>query len=414
MSPVMSNGNPHLKRSMSDTITMASRYFPCILLTGARQVGKSTLLHSIMPEGMRYVTLDDFSTAAAARRDPVGFLEGLGTPLFIDEIQYAPDLLRAIKLKVDANRRNGMYWITGSQRFHLMKGVTESLAGRIGILELYPLSNRESCGLGEHAAYLDPAHPAESLAGGPVCGVDELFRRIWRGGYPEMVVHDDVPTDIFFRSYVTSYIERDVADLTQVADKAAFFMLMKAAALRTGEQLSYANIANDTGISPNTAKRWLSILETSGIITMLEPYFTNSTKRLVKSPKMHFMDTGLCAWLAGIRSPEELRTSQLAGHIVESWVYGQLLRGYANAGRTVNMSYFRDKAGHEVDILIEENGKIYPLEIKLSSTPMPADLANAAHIPTGRKKLAPGMVLCNVREPVPLGLGDMALPLSAL
>lgn len=404
----------YLKRTMTETVKMVSAHFPCVLLTGARQVGKSTLLRRIMPKGMRYVSLDSVATARMAEQDPEGFLRAYGTPLCIDEIQYAPALMRSIKAVVDANRRNGMYWLTGSQRFHLMQGLSESLAGRIAVLELYSLSQRESCGKGGKAGWLDPANPALAASGMRACGTDELLERIVRGGYPEMVNDPGMPSDVFFESYVNSYLERDVSALTQVGDKGAFLQLMRILALRTGEQLSYAKVAQAAELSPSTAKRWISILETSGIITMLHPYCTNSTKRLVKTPKMHFMDSGLCAWLAGITSAAHLKNSPLLGHIVESWVFGQLLRGYANNGRTCRISYFRDKAGHEVDMLLEENGRLYPIEVKLSGTPSLDDLAAVRHIPTGRLKLGGGIIVCNIPKPLPLGFDNIALPISAI
>ena len=404
----------YLKRTMEDTVKMASKHFPCVLLTGARQVGKSTLLRRIMPKGMKYVSLDTVATARAAQVDPEGFLKAYGTPLCIDEIQYAPELMRAIKAVVDEDRHNGMYWLTGAQRFHLMEDLSESLAGRIAVLELYTFSQRESIGKGGRDSHLAPENPAAAVAGVRACGTDTLFERILRGGYPEMVSDPGMPIDVFFNSYVSSYLERDVSALTQVGDKGAFLNLMRIAALRTGEQLSYANIAQDAGISPSTAKRWLSILETSGIITLLHPYHANATKRLVKTPKMHFMDSGLCAWLAGITSAKQLRESPLAGHIVESWAFSQVLRGYANSAHTIRLSYFRDKLGHEVDMLLEENGKLYPIEVKLSSSPALEDLGAVRHIPTGRLKLGGGIIICDVAKPLPLGLGNTAIPISAI
>ncbi len=410
----MKEKRAYLKRTMSDTVRMVSEHFPCLLLTGARQVGKSTLLRRIMPKGMRYVSLDSVATARAARMDPEGFLKAYGTPLCIDEIQYAPELMRAIKAVVDEDRHNGMYWLTGSQRFHLMEGLSESLAGRLAVLELYSLSQRESLGKGGKDSHLDPENPAAAAAGVRACSTDALFERILRGGYPEMVNDPGMPADVFFNSYVNSYLERDVSALTQVGDKGAFLNLMRIAAHRTGEQLSYANIAQDAGISPSTAKRWLSILETSGIITLLRPYYTNSTKRLVKTPKMHFMDSGLCAWLAGITTARQLRESPMAGHIVESWVFSQLLRGYANSGRTIRLSYFRDKLGHEVDMLLEENGKLYPIEVKMNASPALEDLGAVRHIPAGRLKIGGGIIICDVAKPLPLGLGNIAIPISAI
>lgn len=402
------------QRSLADTIRRTAASFPCLLVTGARQVGKSTLLKSMMPEGMRYVTLDDYTLAEQARQDPTGFLEAMGCPLCIDEIQYAPELFRAIKMKVDANRRPGMYWMTGSQRFRLMKNVSDSLAGRIAILELYTFSQREMTGRGNHAPEWCEENLKELAASGAVCDIHELYRRIWHGGYPELF-HPNAPDrDTFFSSYVQTYVERDVQELSQVGNKSAFVRLMRSAASRTGQQLVYADLARDADVSPNTAKLWISILETSGIITLLEPYHISTSKRLTKSPKLYFMDTGLCCWLAGWPTAELLENSPFAGAILETWVFGQLTRNYSDLGIRPWLSYYRETRGAEIDFLREVNGGIYPMEVKRSATPRLADLKAADGIPTGIQELRHGLVLCTAEQLRPLPFGHCGFPISAI
>ena len=403
------------ERTMRKKIEELSSYFPCVLLTGARQVGKSTLLRSMLPAGMNYVTLDDYVEAARAKEDPLGFLDRHGLPLCIDEIQYAPELLRAIKIRVDENRRPGMYWLTGSQRFHVMKGVTESLAGRIGILELMSMSQSEMLGEGEGAVPFQPDMAETLAASSRVCGISALYARIWRGGYPQLIQYPQMPVRDFFSSYLQTYVERDVQSLSQVGNKSAFVTLMRSAALRSGQQLVYNDLARDADVSPKTAAAWISILEASGIISLLRPYHSNSIKRLAKSPKLYFLDTGFCAWLAGCQSAEELSRGPLAGPMLETWVYGQLLRSFANAGIDPQLYYFRNLDGAEVDFLLEHNGCLYPMEVKLSSRPMPGDLKGARHIPTGINRMHPGVVLCTATSFEKLNADGMCgFPISAL
>lgn len=400
---------------MSSAVQNLSRFFPCVLVTGARQVGKSTMLKHIMPEGMRYVTLDDYLVADYAKKDPIGFLEKWGSPLCIDEIQYAPELLRAIKLKVDAvDQKPGMYWLTGSQRFVMMKGVSESLAGRIGIVDLHSLSQREM-GQGKPcSAPFNPEKAQELVQENQLCGLEELYERILQGGYPRLIQQKDMDKDAYFRAYVQTYVERDVQALTQVSNQAAFVKLMRSAALRTGQQLVYSDLARDAEVSPKTAASWIAILKTSGIVELLEPYYTNTTKRLAKTPKLYFMDTGLCCWLAGWDNAQQLMNSAYAGAILETWVYGQLVRSFANVGQQARLTYYRDRNGAEVDFILEKNGSLYPMEVKRSSSPSIQDLRWAKQIPTGKAELRPGIVFCTANTLVPMPFGATGFPISAL
>ena len=370
-----------------------------------------------MPVEMRYISLDDYRLAREAQNDPIGFLETYDVPLCIDEVQYAPELLRAIKLRVDAEPgRKGMYWLTGSQRFHLMQGVSESLAGRIGILDLYSFSQAEMVGRAESAPAFscEPAAMRDAVNRGHICNITELYERIWLGGYPARVCDSATRAETFFNAYLQTYLERDVQALQQVGDRGAFLALMKSAAARTGQQLVYSDIARDADVSVNTAKKWISILETSGIIHLLQPYHTNTSKRLTKSPKLYFMDTGFCAWMGGWSSPEVLMNGALSGAILETWVYGQLYRSFVNRGIMPRLSYFRNSNGAEVDFLIEKDGCIYPLEVKRSSSPSLSDLKGVQSIPPGKAEIKPGVVLCTAMELLPLGKGNVAFPISAL
>ncbi len=403
-----------LERDTRAKVAELSQHFPCVLVTGARQVGKSTLLQQMMPQGMRYLTLDDFQLAEFARQDPAGFLDAYPAPLCIDEIQYAPELFRAIKMKVDDDRRPGMYWITGSQRFRMMKGVSETLAGRIGIVDLYSMSQVEMYGNGSAGVYA-PAEPAASVHEASLCDLAELYRRILRGGYPELVRHPDMPWFDYYRDYVQTYVARDVRELTQVGNHSAFMKLMHSAALRTGQQLVYADLARDAGVSPKTAAAWVSILEASGIVELLPPYYVNTTKRLSKTPKLYFTDTGLCCWLAGWHQAEQLMNSSAAGAVLETWVYGQLIRRYAQDGTRPELSYYRDLDGAEVDFVIEQDGGVFPMEVKRTSTPSVADLRWCSKIPVAPwAKLMPPVLFCTAQEARPMPHGAFAFPVSGL
>lgn len=404
----------YIERRVKNKIAELTQFFPCVLVTGARQVGKSTLLRDMLPEGMRYVTLDDFQHADFAKNDPVGFLEAMGTPLCIDEVQYVPSLFRAIKMKVDENRQPGMYWLTGSQRFSMMKGVSESLAGRIGIVDMYTFSQREVYGREGAPAFM-PSQVLSSCCSESVCSIEELYRRIWRGGYPELFHQSKMPLYDYFRDYVQTYVERDVRQLSQVGDQAAFVRLMRSAALRTGQQLVYSDLARDAGVSPKTAAAWISILQASGIVELLEPYHINTTKRLAKTPKLYFVDTGLCCWLAGWKSAELLMESSYAGAILETWVYGQLMRSYAERGERPMITYYRDHDGAEVDFVIEENGCVFPFEVKRSNSPKDGDLRWCKKLPVPAwAQLMPPTLFCTLEECRSMPFGAAAFPVSGL
>ena len=411
----MMNERTYYPRTAAAKVEYLSAHYPCVLVLGARQVGKSTMLRELCPEGMSYVTLDDYTLAAQAQSDPIGFLQEHPAPLFIDEVQYAPALLRAIKLKVDEGGQNGMYWLTGSQQFHLMQGITETLVGRVGILDLHSMSQREILGQGNGAPVFDPEELREYAAGGKVSGIHELYERIWRGGYPALRRDPELELEGFFDSYTRTFLERDVRELSQVGNRAAFVKFMQSAALRTGQQLVYADLARDAEESPNTIKAWVSILEATGIVSLLQPYSSNAIKRLTKTPKLYFMDTGLCAWLAGWKSAKALMQSPMSGAILETWVYGQLIRSFNHNGRRPQLYFFRDAKGTaEVDFVLVQNGTIYPMEVKRSSSPTAADLRHAAKIPTGQFSLHPGVVFCTVEQLYTLEKGAQAFPISLL
>ncbi|MEZ5478680.1 MAG: ATP-binding protein [Thiolinea sp.] len=318
-------------RTLKPTIAQVSQSFPVLLLTGARQVGKTTLLEHCAPADYRYVTLDDPEQAALAKTDPALFFQRHPPPVIIDEVQYAPELFRAIKLMVDRSKKPGQFWLTGSQKFRLMQGITESLAGRVAVLDLSGLSYAE---ISQRAAQVMPflpgpawLEPARARADPPLT-LPALYRLIWRGSYPAIASNPDLSRDLFYNAYIQTYLQRDVRDLTRVGDERAFLLFLRALAARTAQLINYADLARDVDIDQKTAKAWLSILETSGIVYLLQPWHSNISKRLLKTPKLYFMDTGLCAYLTQWSSPETLEAGAMNGAVLENWMLMEILKSY--------------------------------------------------------------------------------------
>lgn len=296
-----------------------------------------------------------------------------------------------------------------------MKGASESLAGRVGMLELGTLTQREVVYDAAAAPFFPSLERMWALVPSEKsCGLAELYKRIWKGGYPALHVEPGRDWDSYFDSYLQTYLERDVQSLSQVGDLGAFMRLMQSAAARTGQQLVYADLARDADISPNTAKNWVSILEASGIVGLLQPYYVNTSKRLSKSPKLYFMDTGLCAWLCGWASPEVLMKGAMSGAILENWVYVQIYHALGSRSRRLHLSYYRQNNGTEIDFVLEHEGKLYPMEVKRSSNPRLSDLRAVATLPCGNLVLQPAVVLSTALEMLPLGNGNVSFPISAM
>ena len=361
----------YLHRTLETSFLAAADHFPVLLVTGARQVGKTTFLRGIGGEKRTYANLDDPRVLELARRDPALFLQRFPAPVTIDEIQYAPGLLPHIKMAVDADPTPGRFWLTGSQQFHLMKAVSESLAGRVGILRLLGLSRRE---WDQDAIETGPFLPTPEVleprlkALTPLT-LPALYERIWRGSFPALAVDPGLDRDLYYSSYVQTYLQRDVRDLARVGDEVAFLRFVRACAARTGQLLNMADLARDADVAPNTARHWLSILETSGLVFLLEPYHANVTRRLVKAPKLYFLDTGLCSYLLGARTAEDLLGGPMLGPMFETHVLGQIVRHFANQGRRREIYFYRDHHGHEVDFLLPIAGRFALIECKWAESP---------------------------------------------
>lgn len=394
---------------------VASCRFPVLMVCGARQVGKTTLLKHASQSDRTYVTLDDPLVQSLAREDPALFMQRFAPPVLIDEIQYAPQLLPYIKMAVDRQRTPGQFWLTGSQHFHLMQGASESLAGRVGIVQLLGLSMRERMGRGPAAPFLPtPDAVGDRVRTGGSLGLKELYRLIWRGDFPAIALDEQMDWGLFYSAYVQTYLQRDIRDLARVGDELAFLRFLRAAAARTGQMLNLSDLARDADVAPNTAKTWLSILQASGMVYLLEPYYTNLTKRLVRSPKLYFVDTGLCAYLTEWASPETLEAGAMSGPILESWIMSELLKSYRHHGRLAPFYYYRDRDGKEIDLLVLQDGTIYPLEFKKTASPHKNHVRHFQVLKKLNRPVGCGGVVCLAEQSLPLAEAALSIPVSAL
>jgi len=386
----------YIHRSLERVVKQVSEDYSCLLLIGPRQVGKTTMLEHLMAGTSRAkVTLDDVVNRRLAKNDPALFLELHPAPVLIDEVQYAPELFSYIKIKVDEGAAPGSYWLTGSQSFHLMELAQESLAGRAAILHMSSLSQAELYGKTETeplSLTMDKLREREKDF--KSCSPAEMYERIWHGSMPGHVSGRYRDRDVFYSSYIQSYINRDVSDIIPGIDKLLFADFIRAAACRIGQLLNTHDIALDVGVSDNTAKRWLLVLEKSGLIFFLRPYSNNLLKRTVKTPKMYFFDTGLVAYLTRYFSPEILMNGALNGAILENYAVAEIRKSWLNNAKECLLYYYRDKETNEIDMIVETDGELHPLEIKKSVNPgteltRTFKLLDKASVPRGA-----GAILC--------------------
>ena len=363
----------YIERDLKSKIMALNKEYSAILITGARQVGKSTLFENIMKEmnsERNIVTLDDLEERTLAKNDPAMFLKLHKPPVLIDEVQYAPELFSYIKIEIDRGAKPGSFWLTGSQAFRLMELAQESLAGRVAILRLAPLSQHESYGTGSVSPFtVDLEQLQKRKKTHSPASINEIYERIWKGGMPALISERYTDREVYYSSYIQTYIERDVSDLTKGVDKLLFHDFIRSAASRIGEVLNIHAIAGDVGINDDTAKRWLQVLEKSDIITLLRPYSNNALHRTIKTPKLYFFDTGLVAYLTKYSSPEILANGALAGYILENYVVIEIIKSHKNAAKDSLFWYYRDKDNKEVDMILESDGMLHPIEIKRSVNP---------------------------------------------
>jgi predicted AAA+ superfamily ATPase len=411
-----------------ESVTLdTARTFKVLFLTGSRQVGKSTLLEELFKD-YRQITFDDPTVLAQAKEEPRLFIDDNKPPLLLDEVQYAADLFPYIKMVCDRSKERGLYLLTGSQHFHLMKDVSETLAGRVGILELSPLSLREIQGVGFHRHFVPTAeYVAERGEHAPPC--EDVWRIIHRGGYPELQ-DQEVSWERYFGSYVQTYIERDINHLGNVRDRLKFTQFLTVAAARSAQMLNYQNMADELEISLNTVKNWISLLEATGLVFILQPFTNSALNRAIKTPKLYFRDTGLVCFLTKWSNSETAKRGAMAGNLFETFVVSEILKSFSNEGLDYRfrVSYYRGKdktrrkqggeaatGDSEIDLIIEENGLFHPIEIKMTANPK-AHMAEAFQvldkIPDGGQ--GDGAVVCMYDKPLTLRDGVRALPISYL
>ena len=400
----------YIKRTISPEILNLSRNFKVLLVTGPRQVGKTTLLKQLADEDRKVVDMSDITDRDFASADPKGFLDTYSLPLFIDGVQYVPNLFSYIRMLVDKIELNGQIWLTGSGQFELMEHITDSLAGRVVIIQLQGFSIYERNGIGE---LQEPFLPAKEIKRNlSHKNSKDTFKVIWQGSAPEVINMDEKTRYYFYDSYIKTYLERDIRKIINIKDEITFRRFIKVIAARTAQILNFEDISKDVGISANTAKQWLSVLTTSGLVFLLQPYFKNITKRLIKSPKLYFLDTGLAAHLAGWTTPESLETGASAGAFFETFTISEILKSYWHNGENPDIYYYRDSDGKEIDLIINKNNIWYPIEIKKHATPNIKDIsafATFAKIPD--IIMGEGVLICLVPEPQALSSRVMAISL---
>ena len=390
---------PYIKRSLEKVVLQVTKEYPVVLISGPRQVGKTTMLKKLMEgTGRNYVSLDDLQERALAKNDPEMFLQLHKPPVLIDEVQYAPELFSMIKLIVDKEHRKGDFWLTGSQIFDLMKGVQESLAGRVAVLSLSSLSQTEIYGGEDRPFRIELEDLTKRKEGRTSADLQEIFRRIFQGSMPAIVSNEVSNNSIFYGSYLSTYIERDVRNLSDAIDSLKFLRFLTAVAARCSQMLNVNEIARDADINLKQAKDWMGILESLGIIFYLHPFSNNMLKRLVKTPKYYFYDTGLVAYLTKWSSPETLENGAMNGAILENYVVSEIRKSYLNSGKAPFMYYYRDKDAREIDIILEQNGELNPIEIKKSANPAPEILRSFSVLEKTGLNRGKGAVICMKME----------------
>ena len=360
----------YIARNLEKVVLEVTKEYPVVLVTGPRQVGKTTMLQKLMEGTDRnYVSLDDLNERNLAKTDPEMFLQLHKPPILIDEVQYAPELFVYIKIHVDKYHNAGDFWLTGSQVFKLMSGIQESLAGRVAVLSLTSLSQAEICGGEMQPFTLDIEKLSARRKERTAADTGVIFDWIFRGSMPAIVSEKNSNSRIFYSSYLTTYIERDVREVSDAIDSLTFLHFITAVAARCGQILNIAEISRDADINQKQAKNWLGVLETLGLIFYLHPYSNNMLKRLVKTPKLYFYDTGLVCYLTKWSSAETLQSGAMNGAILENYVVAEIRKTYLNCGKDPYMYYYRDKDAREIDIILEHDGVLNPIEIKKSANP---------------------------------------------
>lgn len=398
----------YITRSIEKRIKKLTKEFKVLVVTGARQVGKSTMLKHCDPK-RTYISLGKPNIREFANTEPELFLQRYKAPVIIDEIQYAPILLDYIKEIVDNNEKRGQYWLTGSQPFHLMKNVSETLAGRAAIINMLGLSIDEKQNKTDIPISFSEDFISKKRQNSNKLTLQKVFEFIYKGSYPELYAGNISDLEVYYSSYLQTYIERDIRALTSIENESSFIKFMRIVAARTGQVVKYNQLALEAGISQPTAKKWLSLLITSGIVYLLEPFYKNLTKRLTKMPKLYFYDTGLCAYLCGWSSSKVLEQGAMNGAFFENMVVIEILKNFLNNGNKPTLFFYRDTEQKEIDLIIEQDQQLFPIEIKLTASPNKTMIKNFSILP--EDKYSKGALFCMVSEDYPINSKVNAIPI---
>ena len=408
----------YITRHMEKPVMELNEQYPVLLLTGPRQVGKTTMLEHLIEvegKGRKKVSLDDLTLRELAKTDPKMFFQLYQPPLLIDEVQYAPELFPYIKIMVDERHQPGDFWLTGSQLFKMMEGVQESLAGRVALLHLSPLSQSEIMKRPpEPPLSLELPLLSERQNGRQMLNTPEVFQRIHQGGMPALVTGTYSNASIFYSSYIDTYMERDVRRLSNDIDSLKFLRFLRSVAARTSQQVNYKGIADDAEIDQTTAKNWLHVLEALGIIFLLEPYSNNVLKRTVSTPKLYFYDSGIVCYLTRWSSPETAMEGAMSGALLENYTVAEIIKTYQNAGQEPFLYYYRDKDAREIDLILERDGKLFPIEIKKMASPPKKltkvfDLIDKSPLQRGT-----GAILCMADQLGAFDQNNLIVPISLI
>ena len=406
----------YIHRSLERKFLKMSSAFKAVMVTGARQVGKSTMLkHLAQDTGRVYVSMDDADVRELANRDPKLFFQMYQPPLLIDEAQKAPALFEQIKILCDESDERGRFWLTGSQSKKLMKQAGDSLAGRIGILKMYSLSEKELEGrpndIPEDYSLSSLIQRSRSH---PENNILDVYTRIWEGGMPDMISMDAELRREYWNSYIDAYLMRDAVDDNGIQDTEGFRRLLRACAAFSGELVNYNDLGNAAGVSGATAKEWVKVLQTMGIIFLLEPYFNNELKRMIKTPKLYFCDTGLCAFLSSWTSRDTLMNGAASGHYLENYVAAEMLRNSSYGEKKVNLNFYRDTNQKEIDLVMEMDGQLHPFEIKLAASPDKKAVRAFPLLEKSGKVTGAGGIICMTAKPFPIDEKNSMIPVNLL
>ena len=405
----------YIERTLERKFLKMSSFFKAVLITGARQVGKTTILKHLA-EGQKrtYVSMDNTMARTLAKSDPVLFFQTYKPPIIIDEIQKAPELFEQIKIMCDESEERGLFWLTGSQQYNMMKNVRETLAGRIGILELYSLSKNEVGIRFPNEMDFSLACLQQRQACTGKNDVVDVFDHIWRGGMPDAIYADAEQRQEYYNSYIETYLMRDVSEEGGITDSVRFRKFLNACAALVAEQVNYKTLAEAAEISQPTAKEWLRLLQGLGIIYLLQPFANNELKRLSKTPKLYFCDTGLCAYLSMWLTRDTLMNGAASGHYFENYVIIELVKNFSYSSVKANLTYYRDSNAKEIDVMVEENGLIHPLEIKKSANPDRREIKKYEIIDKTNLERGSGGIICMCEEVIPIDGKNCFIPCNLI